>query len=147
VSSPAAGASHSRELPAIEKTITGAQVRRYAEASGDFNPVHLDEEFAAKSSFGRIVAHGMLTLAFLSEMMTQAYGGSWLDSGSLKVRFRRPAYPGDRVRTQGQVTEEVERDGVRRVRCAVALLNSEDGEEIISGTAEVRVPIGKATQK
>ena len=57
-------------LPAIEKTISHAQIRRYANASGDFNPVHLDEQFAANSSFGRIVAHGMMTLAFISEMMT-----------------------------------------------------------------------------
>ena len=52
------------DLPALRKTISLEQIRRYSQASGDFNPVHLDEDFAASSSFGRIVAHGMMTLAF-----------------------------------------------------------------------------------
>ncbi len=62
-------------LPVIEKIITREQIRQYSQVSGDFNPVHLDEEFAAQSSFGRVVAHGMMTLAFLSEMLTRRLRG------------------------------------------------------------------------
>ena len=69
----------------LASAVTQEQINRYAEASGDFNPIHLDAQFAAASSFGRIVAHGMLVLAFLSEMMTTAFGSAWLESGKLKV--------------------------------------------------------------
>ena len=59
------------ELPAVgaratrERTITDADIVRFAEVSGDRNPVHLDEEYAARSPFGRRVAHGFLTVALL----------------------------------------------------------------------------------
>ena len=133
-------------LPAIEKVITREQIRRYSQVSGDFNPVHLDEDFAAQSSFGRVVAHGMMTLAFLSEMLTQSFGTHWLESGTLKVRFKRPAYPGDRLRTWGQITERREEAGHTVVRCSVALLNAMDNEEVITGSATVRLPKDQETK-
>ena len=83
--------------------ITQEQLQRYADASGDHNPLHLDPEFAAKTQFGGTIAHGMLVLAFVSEMLTAAFGQAWLDSGRLKVRFRAPARPGDTVEATGLV--------------------------------------------
>ena len=133
-------------FPAIEKTVTHEQIRRYSQASGDFNPVHLDEEFAANSSFGRIVAHGMMTLAFLSEMMTAQFGVNWLGTGSLKVRFKRPAYPGDTLRTWGQVTDQKEADDHTLVKCDVALRNAATGEDLITGTATLHLPKLNNTQ-
>lgn len=130
-----------KTLPTLEKVITLDQIQRYSYVSGDFNPVHLDEEFASRSSFGRLVAHGMLTLAFLSEMLTQAFGLRWIESGGLKVRFKRPAFPGDRLRTWGEITSQEELTDHTMVHCSIALLNSEDNGEIITGTARVRLPI------
>ncbi len=127
-------------LPAIEKTVTHDQIRRYAQASGDFNPVHLDEAFAAQSSFGRIVAHGMMTLAFISEMLTAHFGVNWLSTGSLKVRFKRPAYPGDTLQTWGHVTDEQETPDHILVKCDVALRNAATNEDLITGAATVHVP-------
>ena len=123
-------------LPELSKTVTQEQINRYAEASGDFNPIHLDAQFAAASSFGRIVAHGMLVLAFLSEMMTTAFGSAWLQSGQLKVRFRAPAYPGDAVTTFGQVTKLTDQEGSSRAVCTVGCRNQQ-GEELITGEASV----------
>ena len=123
-------------LPEIRKPVTQEQINRYAKASGDFNPIHLDPEFAAASSFGRIVAHGMLVLAFLSEMLTIAFGHSWLESGRLKVRFRAPVYPGEEVTTFGRVTKLVSQDGNLQVECAVGCRNPE-GEEVITGSVSV----------
>ena len=57
-------------LPAIEKSVTQEQVESYAKAAGDFNPIHLDQEFAANTDFGGRIAHGMMIIAFISEMMT-----------------------------------------------------------------------------
>ena len=133
-------------LPVIEKTISLDQIRRYSHASGDFNPVHLDEEFAAQSSFVRIVAHGMMTLAFLSEMLTARFGVNWLSSGSLKVRFKRPAYPGDTLRTWGRVVGHKEETAHTLVKCDVALRNSATDEDLITGAATLRLPIIRENQ-
>ena len=126
----------SSSLPIVERVITQEGLVRYAEASGDYNPLHLEPEFAAGTQFGAVIAHGMLTMAFISQMMTLAFGRDWLETGRLKVRFKVPAYLGDSVRTSGEVVKEESSDGRRRVECSVALTNDR-GEELISGTATV----------
>ncbi|HMS10897.1 MAG TPA: MaoC family dehydratase, partial [Pyrinomonadaceae bacterium] len=55
------------------REVTDALVRAFAELSGDFNPIHLDEEFAARTRFGRRIAHGMLTGAFISAVLGQEF--------------------------------------------------------------------------
>ena len=127
-------------LPVIEKMISKDQITRYADASGDHNPLHLDPEFASNSQFGGIIAHGMLTLAFISEMLTRAFGQSWLETGKLKVRLKAPAYPGDKVRTWGKVTKEDVREGKRMVVCAIGLSDS-NGREMITGDATLFLPL------
>ena len=126
-------------LPSISKVVVQENINMYAEASGDPNPLHLDQEFAADTHFGRIVAHGMLVLAYVSEMMTQVFGLHWLEDGRLKVRFRAPVYPGDRVTTFGEVVGLTEENGHIRLECSVGCRN-EDGEEVINGAAWATMP-------
>ena len=89
------------DLPPLAKTITQEKIGRYADASGDHNPLHTDPEFAASTQFGGTVAHGMLVLAYLSEMLTGAFGERWVAGGRMKARFRAPARPGDTVTAAG----------------------------------------------
>ena len=125
-------------LPGISKTISQANINRYAEASGDFNPIHIDEDYARKTPLGGTVAHGMMVLAYVSQMMTAAFGEDWLSGGKLDVRFRAPARPGDTIAIGGKVTA-VERDeNQTRVRCEV-LCQNQDGESVITGVAEAKV--------
>jgi acyl dehydratase len=79
------------EVRQLTKEVTQPQIDAYAAASGDHNPIHVDEAFARATPLGGTIAHGMLVLAFISEMMTAAFGRAWLDSGRLDVRFRAPA--------------------------------------------------------
>ena len=133
-----------QSLPEVRKSITQDQINRYAAVSGDRNLIHLDPEFAANSAFGRIVAHGMLLLAFVSEMLTQAFGKSWLENGRLKVRFRAPVYPGENVTTYGQVTKvTAENDGLH-VQCTVGCRNTEM-QDVITGEASILVADGQNT--
>lgn len=120
------------ELRTVTKQLSQEQVNRYAEASGDRNPLHLDPEFAAKTQFGGTIAHGMLVMAFVSEMLTAAFGRDWLESGWLKIRFRAPARPGDALTSSGRVTKV---DGARIV-CEIECRNG-SGETVLDGTAEV----------
>ena len=131
--------SHSIRLPAMERIILGEQVAAYADASGDRNPLHLDPQFAATTQFGGIIAHGMLTLALVSQMLTAAFGRHWLETGQLKVRFKGPAYLRDTVTTWGEMGRQVQGDDGCRVECSVGLKNQKD-EELITGTATVIIP-------
>ena len=128
------------DLPTVEKLITQDQIERYAEASGDFNPVHVDHEFAAASQFGGTIAHGMLVAASISEMMTMAFGENWLVRGSLKVRFKAPVYPSEHISTFGRVKSIRERAKMREITCAVGVSKS-DGEAAVSGEATVGIPV------
>ncbi|MBI4338967.1 MAG: MaoC family dehydratase [Chloroflexi bacterium] len=127
-----------QELAAVNKAVTQEQILRYAHASGDMNPVHLDPEFAAQGPFGQIVAHGMLALAFLSEMLAGAFGRPWAESGRLKVRFRAPVYPGDTVTAYGRITKLTNQDVVAQVQCTVGCRKA-DGQEVITGDAFVTI--------
>ena len=125
-------------LPELEKTVSQERIEQYATASGDFNPIHIDEEFAATSQFGGRIAHGMLIAAFVSEMLTKAFEQAWLDSGKLKIRFRAPVFPGETVSTFGEVKKIEDVDGVKRITCSVGARKS-DGESAITGDAVVDV--------
>ncbi len=126
-------------LPVVKKRVTQEQVRRYADASGDHNPLHLDAEFAATTAFKRPIAHGMLTLAFVMELLTQAFGRPFLEGGRLRVRFKGPVYPGDVVTAEGKVSREIVEQGRRYLECAVTLKNS-SGVDVVTGSALVPLP-------
>lgn len=131
-------------LPAVEKLITQEQIERYAVASGDFNPIHVDHEFAASSQFERTIAHGMLVTASISEMMTLAFGETWSQSGRLKIRFKAPVYPGDRINTFGEVKSVRDRDSTRTVACSIGV-RTDNGEVAITGDASVVFPLSNDT--
>jgi 3-hydroxybutyryl-CoA dehydratase len=119
-------------LPSLVKALSQAKIDRYAGVSGDGNPLHTDPQFAAATEFGGTIAHGLLMLAYVSEMMTAAFGARWLGGGRLKVRFRAPARPGDTVTASGQVLRVEDGRTVCRVEC-----RSRSGEVLLDGEAAV----------
>ena len=125
-------------IPGISKGISQANINRYAEASGDYNPIHIDEDYARGTPLGGTVAHGMLVLAYVSQMMTVAFGRDWLSGGRLEVRFRAPARPGDTISVSGKITAVEKDEGHSRVRCEVLCQNQND-EAVLTGVAEVKV--------
>ena len=127
-------------LPRVERLIDQDRVERYARASGDFNPVHVDHEFAKNSQFGRTIAHGMLIAASISEIMTTAFNVDWLRSGRMKLRFRAPVYPGDTIVAQCEIKDIREEDGKREAICSVDV-RKQGGELVISGEATVSLPL------
>jgi 3-hydroxybutyryl-CoA dehydratase len=123
------------EVPPLSRRITQEGIRRYAEASGDYNPIHVDEEYARATPFGGTIAHGMLVLAYVSEMMGGAFGHDWLAGGRLKVRFRAPARPGDTVTARAAPRQA---SGDRVFEYGIECCNQR-GETLVSGTAGVVV--------
>ena len=128
-----------KSLPELAKNITQEDINLYAQASGDFNPIHLDEDFAKKSGLSGTIAHGMLILSYLSQMMTIAFGQSWLSGGKLNVRFKEPARPGDVITVSGNVRNtEQEQSGIR-VICNV-LCQNQKGDIVITGESSLSLP-------
>ena len=127
-----------REIPQLIKQIRQEKINLYAEASGDFNPIHIDEDFARKTPLGGTIAHGMLILAYVSQMMASAFGQSWLSWGKLSVRFKTPARPDDTVTVSGKVRTTEPIGSETLVTCDV-LCQNQDGETIITGEASVRL--------
>ncbi len=125
-------------LPELKKSVKQANINLYAEASHDFNPIHINEEFARKTPLGGTIAHGMLVLAYISEMMGSAFGESWLTGGRLNVRFKAPAHPGDTLTVSGSVRKIDTDGGGRLIGCEVQCQN-QNSEVVITGEARVRV--------
>lgn len=81
----------------VERAVTQEMIDRYADVSGDRNPLHIDQDYAQGTSFGRTIAHGQLLLALLSEAMLEECGEAWASSGELDVKFVSPVFSGDVV--------------------------------------------------
>lgn len=125
-------------LPPVVKHVTQKDINLYAEASGDFNPIHIDEVFAAQTPLGGTIAHGMLILAYISEMMATAFGESWLSRGKLSVRFRAPARPKDTITVSGKVGSIEHKEDTSYVNCTVEARN-QSGEAVVTGEAVVKL--------
>jgi acyl dehydratase len=98
-------------FPTPARTITEADVVNFAGVSGDFNPVHTDEEYARGTLFGRRVVHGLLILAMLTglRLRTGVFEGTliaWLEIRN--YRFLKPVFPGDTIRGETEIVEKRE---------------------------------------
>ncbi|MBP1706972.1 MAG: MaoC domain protein dehydratase [Chloroflexi bacterium] len=127
-----------QSLPELRKRVTQENINLYARASGDYNPIHIDEEFARKTPAGGTIAHGMLILAYASQVMTEAFGKSWLTGGRFNVRFKAPARPGDTITVEAKIRNVQSDIEQTTVSCDV-LCSNQKGETVISGEAVVRV--------
>ena len=125
-------------LPQVEKQVDQTRIEQYAIASGDFNPIHIDREFATHTQFGGTIAHGMMVAATISEIMTSAFGTDWAQSGKMKIRFRSPVKPGQTVTAGGSVQRITPDGDSSRIVCTVSVVK-DDGEVAISGHTEVTV--------
>jgi 3-hydroxybutyryl-CoA dehydratase len=125
-------------LNPVIKHITQEKINLYAEASGDFNPIHVNEEYAASTPLGGTIAHGMLSLAYVSEMMTLAFGRAWLSSGRLRARFKEPARPGDTITVSGKIDCLEQRDGVPYANCSFECRNQK-GQTIVTGETSIKL--------
>lgn len=118
------------------RTVTTADVAAFAEVSGDHNPVHLDEAFAAGTPFKGVIAHGMLSAAWISAMLAGELPGPGSVYLSQSLSFRRPVRPGDEVTTRVEVTA-VDREKGRVTLATTAVVA---GKTVIEGEAVVLAP-------
>ena len=125
-------------LPEASRKVNQESVKLYAAAVRDFNPIHLDPEFARKAGLEGTIAHGMLVLAYMSSYMTDNFGTDWLEGGSLSVRFKAPARPGDILKIGSKINKLEKQDGYTIASCSVVCRN-QLGEDVILGDTRVRI--------
>ena len=121
------------------KTVTETDVALFAGITGDFNPVHVDAEVAAKSMFGGRIAHGMLSAGLVSAVIAMKLPGPGTIYLSQSLRFTKPVRIGDTVTARVEVAEVLA--AKKRVRLATSCRNQR-GEVVLDGEAMVMIPDG-----
>lgn len=121
---------------AFAKTVTEADIAAFAGVSGDFNPVHVNEEFAKDTLFKGRIAHGMLSAAFISTVFGMKMPGPGCIYVSQSLKFKAPVRIGDTVTAKVEVTATVpEKKFVTfKTTCSVA------GKTVVDGEATLMVP-------
>lgn len=116
--------------------VTKEKVAAFAEISGDHNPIHLDEAYAATTPFGGCIAHGVFTASFVSAAIATRLPGSGAIYISQTLNFRAPVMIGATVETTIEVVELIERGRRMKLKCECRV-----GDKIVlEGEAEVKAP-------
>ena len=118
----------------ITKTIEQADIDAFAGVTGDHNPVHVDEEFAKTTRFGRRIAHGMLTASLISSVLANKLPGEGSVYLGQTLQFVAPVFPGDEI--TARVTVKEIREGKPILKLETICINQRE-EIVIRGEATV----------
>src|SRR3954464_1435966 len=120
----------------LSKTVASSDVVGFAEVTGDRNPIHLSEHFAAKTTFGTRIAHGLYTASLISAVLGTRLPGPGAVYISQTLNFRAAVKIGDTVNVSVAVLELE----AKKFRARLACTCSVDGETVLDGEALVKVP-------
>jgi 3-hydroxybutyryl-CoA dehydratase len=118
----------------ITKTIEQTDIDAFAAVTGDHNPVHVDEEFAKTTRFGRRIAHGMLTASLISSVLANKLPGEGSVYLGQTLKFVAPVFPGDEI--TARVTVKEIREDKPMIKLETICMNQRD-EIVIRGEATV----------
>jgi 3-hydroxybutyryl-CoA dehydratase len=124
------------EKASVTKTISEADIDAFAELTGDFNPLHVDEEFARRSRFGERIAHGLLTAGLISTVLGMRLPGPGGIFLSQTLQFLRPVRIGDTITATAEVTAWNRAKRVLQLRTACA---NQHGEAVVEGESVLLV--------
>ncbi|MHA1645562.1 MAG: MaoC family dehydratase [Candidatus Freyarchaeota archaeon] len=124
--------------PAV--TITDAHIILFASLSGDYNPLHIDEEFAKKTPFGTRIAHGLLSVSVMSGYLGQLLNGTAIAFLGAHYKFTAPVKIGDTIHAESEVIEKKDKEkyngGVVKIKLQI---KNQRGEVCVEGEADVLV--------
>jgi acyl dehydratase len=123
--------------PLTKGPVVKLQLVMYAGASGDFNPLHTDDDFAKAVGMPGVIAHGMLIMGFVGQAITD-----WIPRKNLKklgVRFAGMTYPGETITVSGTVTDKRKDNGSNLITCEVTATDQNGGVKI-SGSFVAALP-------
>lgn len=122
------------------KTFSDGDVRAFARISGDTNPIHLDEDYAAQTRFGRRLVHGMLTASLLSATLANDLPGEGTIYMSQSLQFKAPVFVGDTITATVEVTAFRPERGIATLATSCT---NQDSVVVLQGEAVVLVPRGE----
>ncbi|MGB8506853.1 MAG: MaoC family dehydratase [Pyrinomonadaceae bacterium] len=122
------------DVATLTKTITDEDIHAFADIIGDHNSVHLDDEFAKRTRFGRRIAHGMLSGALISAVIGEHLPGRGAVYLSQTFRFVAPVYPGDTITARVKVLKIREDKNILTLE---TVCEKESGETVVTGEAVV----------
>lgn len=118
----------------LRRTITAAEVDSFGYLSGDLNPLHMDDKFAARSPFGRRVVHGLFTGALVSTTHTQLTGPGYAYVGQ-ELKFIGPVFIGDTVNVEVTVVGKKE---AKRILILDTVVRNQTGEKVMAGLSALK---------
>jgi len=122
------------QTASFSKLVEETDIQMFSTVSGDVNPVHLDEEFAAGTMFGERIAHGMLTGGVISAALAMKLPGPGCIYLGQTLRFSRPVKIGDRITVNLEVTNK--RDDKKILTLSTDVSN-QDGKVVATGEAQI----------
>jgi len=125
------------EKASFTKTITETDIYLYAGISGDFNPLHVDEEYAKKTQFGGRIAHGGLAGSLLAPVLGMKLPGLGTMALDVTQKYRSPVYPGDTITCAVEVIRKIDR--MKAIEMKV-LWTNQRGEVVSKGSCRVIPP-------
>ena len=120
----------------VQKEVTDELIRKFADVSGDHNPIHLDEDFAAKTRFGKRIAHGMLGASFISAVLGYKLSEQKVVYLSQTLKFVAPVFIGDTV-TAKAVVKAIRED--KPIITIETTCENQNGELLITGEGKLMI--------
>ncbi|KMY45270.1 enoyl-CoA hydratase [Bacillus sp. FJAT-27916] len=122
---------------ACSKTITETDVVMFAGLSGDFNPIHIDSEYAKNTRFNERIAHGLLTSSLLSQLLGVHLPGKGSVYMEQTIKFKAPVYIGDTITATATVQEYIKE---KRIIKLLTECQNQKEVTVLTGTAVMMVP-------
>lgn len=122
--------------PLVKSPVTKVQLVKYAGASGDYNPLHTDDDFAQKIGMEGVIAHGMLIMGFLGQYVTELAGDT-AELDRFQMRFGAMTRPGDQITCSGTVAHVYEEAGKQFAKLELKAEKA-PGKAVGSGSAVLR---------
>lgn len=122
------------EKETLTVTLTEEHVEAFARATGDYNPLHMEQEYAEKSQFGRRVAHGVLLTGIISGMLGTKLPGLGTVAREMTAKFSGPAFIGDTLTATVELTEKREKFNLCTLNYNIV---NQDGKTVVRGKAVV----------
>ena len=128
---------HLGDKASFSKTISEGDIYQFAGITGDFNPMHVDEEYCRKTRFGKRIAHGMLTSSFICTVLGMKLPGVGTIHISQNLEFKSPVYIGDTITVELEIIEILPEKGFLKIRSNIY---NQAAEIVVEGFSVVKPP-------
>ena len=123
------------KVETMSVTITEQLINDFAKVSGDFNPIHIDEEYAKSTIFGKRISHGMLVASFISNVIANQLPGPGTIYLSQDLSFKKPVFIGDEITATVEVLEKKDNKPIYKLKTTCF---NDRKETVIEGESYVR---------